>query len=78
MDSDTRFPDDVVITLSIWIVCRTLYDEGKATIPKLAEKLTLELVNHIEVAFPCIFFFIHSQYSSVGILVAIVTSLILF
>uniref|UniRef100_A0AAR2IVL9 Interferon-induced GTP-binding protein Mx n=1 Tax=Pygocentrus nattereri TaxID=42514 RepID=A0AAR2IVL9_PYGNA len=25
-----------------------LYDEGKATIPKLAEKLTLELVNHIE------------------------------
>uniref|UniRef100_A0A8C7TJM4 Uncharacterized protein n=1 Tax=Oncorhynchus mykiss TaxID=8022 RepID=A0A8C7TJM4_ONCMY len=27
----------------------TLYDEGHATIPKLAEKLTLELVHHIEV-----------------------------
>uniref|UniRef100_A0AAR2IPB2 Interferon-induced GTP-binding protein Mx n=1 Tax=Pygocentrus nattereri TaxID=42514 RepID=A0AAR2IPB2_PYGNA len=29
-----------------------LYDEGKATIPKLAEKLTLELVNHIEKSLP--------------------------
>uniref|UniRef100_A0A8C8I387 Uncharacterized protein n=1 Tax=Oncorhynchus tshawytscha TaxID=74940 RepID=A0A8C8I387_ONCTS len=27
----------------------TLYDEGHATIPKLAEKLTIELVHHIEV-----------------------------
>ncbi|XP_076879385.1 interferon-induced GTP-binding protein Mx3-like [Brachyhypopomus gauderio] len=30
----------------------TLYDEGKATIPKLAEKLTLELVHHIEKSLP--------------------------
>lgn len=29
--------------------CSTLYDEGYATVPKLAEKLTLELVHHIEV-----------------------------
>ncbi|KAF5884248.1 interferon-induced GTP-binding protein Mx1, partial [Clarias magur] len=29
-----------------------LYDEGMATIPKLAEKLTLELVNHIERSLP--------------------------
>ncbi|KAK3530538.1 hypothetical protein QTP86_027902 [Hemibagrus guttatus] len=29
-----------------------LYVEGKATIPKLAEKLTLELVNHIERSLP--------------------------
>uniref|UniRef100_A0A4W4GTT6 Interferon-inducible Mx protein n=1 Tax=Electrophorus electricus TaxID=8005 RepID=A0A4W4GTT6_ELEEL len=29
-----------------------LYDEGKATIPKLAEKLTLELVHHIEKSLP--------------------------
>ncbi|KAM4612489.1 interferon-induced GTP-binding protein Mx3-like isoform 1-T2 [Polymixia lowei] len=29
-----------------------LYDEGHATIPKLAEKLTLELVNHIEKSLP--------------------------
>ncbi|KAL6481073.1 hypothetical protein MHYP_G00091530 [Metynnis hypsauchen] len=29
-----------------------LYDEGKATIPKLAEKLTLELVSHIEKSLP--------------------------
>uniref|UniRef100_A0A8C7I783 Myxovirus (influenza) resistance B n=1 Tax=Oncorhynchus kisutch TaxID=8019 RepID=A0A8C7I783_ONCKI len=30
----------------------TLYDEGHATIPKLAEKLTLELVQHIEKSMP--------------------------
>ncbi|XP_062866732.1 interferon-induced GTP-binding protein Mx1-like [Trichomycterus rosablanca] len=30
----------------------TLYEEGKATIPKLAEKLTLELVHHIERSLP--------------------------
>ncbi|XP_029907834.1 interferon-induced GTP-binding protein Mx [Myripristis murdjan] len=30
----------------------TLYDEGNATIPKLAEKLTLELVHHIEKSLP--------------------------
>ncbi|KAI4886761.1 hypothetical protein NFI96_027917 [Prochilodus magdalenae] len=30
----------------------TLFEEGKATIPKLAEKLTLELVNHIERSLP--------------------------
>ncbi|KAL0978541.1 hypothetical protein UPYG_G00171880 [Umbra pygmaea] len=30
----------------------TLYDEGLATIPKLAEKLTLELVHHIEKSLP--------------------------
>ncbi|CAB1353579.1 unnamed protein product [Coregonus sp. 'balchen'] len=30
----------------------TLYDEGYATIPKLAEKLTLELVHHIEKSLP--------------------------
>uniref|UniRef100_A0A8C8HUW9 Uncharacterized protein n=1 Tax=Oncorhynchus tshawytscha TaxID=74940 RepID=A0A8C8HUW9_ONCTS len=30
----------------------TLYDEGHATIPKLAEKLTLELVHHIEKSLP--------------------------
>ncbi|KAK3510921.1 hypothetical protein QTP70_027108 [Hemibagrus guttatus] len=30
----------------------TLYDEGKATIPSLAEKLTLELVYHIEHTLP--------------------------
>ncbi|XP_047438806.1 interferon-induced GTP-binding protein Mx-like [Mugil cephalus] len=29
-----------------------LYDEGHATIPKLAEKLTLELVHHIEKSLP--------------------------
>ncbi|KAK3529967.1 hypothetical protein QTP86_009361 [Hemibagrus guttatus] len=32
----------------------TLYDEGKATIPNLAEKLTLELVYHIEHSLPCL------------------------
>ncbi|XP_054482825.1 interferon-induced GTP-binding protein Mx [Anoplopoma fimbria] len=31
---------------------QTLYDEGHATIPKLAEKLTLELVHHIERSLP--------------------------
>ncbi|XP_037622357.1 interferon-induced GTP-binding protein Mx-like isoform X1 [Sebastes umbrosus] len=30
----------------------TLYDEGHATVPKLAEKLTLELVHHIEKSLP--------------------------
>ncbi|XP_071771725.2 interferon-induced GTP-binding protein Mx3-like isoform X1 [Centroberyx gerrardi] len=30
----------------------TLYDDGQASIPKLAEKLTLELVNHIEKSLP--------------------------
>ncbi|XP_072514002.1 interferon-induced GTP-binding protein Mx1-like [Salminus brasiliensis] len=29
-----------------------LYDEGKATVPRLAEKLTLELVHHIEKSLP--------------------------
>ncbi|KAI5616071.1 interferon-induced GTP-binding protein MxA, partial [Silurus asotus] len=29
-----------------------LYEEGKATIPNLAEKLTLELVHHIELSLP--------------------------
>uniref|UniRef100_W5KPG3 Myxovirus (influenza) resistance A n=1 Tax=Astyanax mexicanus TaxID=7994 RepID=W5KPG3_ASTMX len=29
-----------------------LYDDGKATVPKLAEKLTLELVHHIEKSLP--------------------------
>lgn len=31
---------------------RTLYTDGQASIPKLAEKLTIELVHHIEVASP--------------------------
>lgn len=31
--------------------CSTLYNEGQATVPKLAEKLTIELVEHIEVSF---------------------------
>ncbi len=31
------------------LFCRVLYDEGYATVPKLAEKLTLELVHHIQV-----------------------------
>lgn len=31
---------------------RTLYTDGQASVPKLAEKLTLELVHHIEVAPP--------------------------
>ncbi|XP_066518041.1 interferon-induced GTP-binding protein Mx3-like [Hoplias malabaricus] len=31
---------------------RILYDEGKATIPKLAERLTLELVSHIQKSLP--------------------------
>lgn len=31
---------------------RTLYTDGQASIPKLAEKLTLELVHHIEVVLP--------------------------
>lgn len=30
----------------------TLYNEGYATVPKLAEKLTLELVHHIEMSLP--------------------------
>ncbi|XP_067359315.1 interferon-induced GTP-binding protein Mx-like [Channa argus] len=30
----------------------TLYNDGHATVPKLAEKLTLELVNHIEKSLP--------------------------
>ncbi|XP_059186483.1 interferon-induced GTP-binding protein Mx-like [Centropristis striata] len=30
----------------------TLYNEGHATVPKLAEKLTLELVHHIETSLP--------------------------
>uniref|UniRef100_A0A3P8PT44 Interferon-induced GTP-binding protein Mx n=1 Tax=Astatotilapia calliptera TaxID=8154 RepID=A0A3P8PT44_ASTCA len=29
---------------------QTLFDEGQATVPKLAEKLTLELVHHIQVS----------------------------
>lgn len=32
----------------------TLYEEGHATVPNLAEKLTLELVHHIEVTSCCI------------------------
>ncbi|XP_068449702.1 interferon-induced GTP-binding protein Mx [Clinocottus analis] len=31
---------------------KSLYDEGHATVPKLAEKLTLELVHHIERSLP--------------------------
>nr|AZL95661.1 Mx1 protein [Miichthys miiuy] len=31
---------------------QTLYDEGHATVPKLAEKLTLELVHHIQKSLP--------------------------
>ncbi|XP_075952176.1 interferon-induced GTP-binding protein Mx-like [Anarhichas minor] len=31
---------------------QTLYDEGHATVPKLAEKLTLELVQHIQRSLP--------------------------
>ncbi|KAK1902139.1 Interferon-induced GTP-binding protein Mx [Dissostichus eleginoides] len=31
---------------------KTLYDEGHATVPKLAEKLTLELVHHIKRSLP--------------------------
>ncbi|KAK1901102.1 Interferon-induced GTP-binding protein Mx [Dissostichus eleginoides] len=31
---------------------KTLYDEGRATVPKLAEKLTLELVDHIKRSLP--------------------------
>ncbi|XP_062272448.1 interferon-induced GTP-binding protein Mx-like [Scomber scombrus] len=31
---------------------KTLYDEGFATVPKLAEKLTLELVHHIQKSLP--------------------------
>ncbi|KAF3689568.1 Interferon-induced GTP-binding protein Mx Interferon-inducible Mx protein [Channa argus] len=31
---------------------QTLYDEGQATVPKLAEKLTLELVHHIQKSLP--------------------------
>ncbi|TKS65634.1 Mx Interferon-inducible [Collichthys lucidus] len=31
---------------------RILYDEGHATVPKLAEKLTLELVHHIQKSLP--------------------------
>lgn len=49
-------------------LCRTLYNDNKATVPKLAEKLTLELVHHIEVTFG----FTHYHYSSVDSLVTIV------
>ncbi|KAK2862440.1 hypothetical protein Q5P01_001973 [Channa striata] len=31
---------------------QTLYDKGQATVPKLAEKLTLELVHHIQKSLP--------------------------
>ncbi|XP_025763204.1 interferon-induced GTP-binding protein Mx isoform X2 [Oreochromis niloticus] len=31
---------------------QTLFDEGQATVPKLAEKLTLELVHHIQKSLP--------------------------
>uniref|UniRef100_A0A3Q3BXK2 Interferon-induced GTP-binding protein Mx n=1 Tax=Haplochromis burtoni TaxID=8153 RepID=A0A3Q3BXK2_HAPBU len=31
---------------------QTLFDEGQATVPKLAEKLTLELVHHIQTSLP--------------------------
>uniref|UniRef100_A0A3P9DNR2 Interferon-induced GTP-binding protein Mx n=1 Tax=Maylandia zebra TaxID=106582 RepID=A0A3P9DNR2_9CICH len=31
---------------------QTLFDEGKASVPKLAEKLTLELVHHIQKSLP--------------------------
>ncbi|XP_029287526.1 interferon-induced GTP-binding protein Mx-like isoform X2 [Cottoperca gobio] len=34
------------------LIFNTLYNEGQATIPKLAEKLTLELVHHIERSLP--------------------------
>ena len=39
----------IVFSHFLYPLCSTLYDEGHATIPKLAEKLTLELVQHIEV-----------------------------
>ena len=32
-----------------YFCCSVLYNEGHATVPKLAEKLTLELVHHIQV-----------------------------
>ncbi|KAL0978540.1 hypothetical protein UPYG_G00171870 [Umbra pygmaea] len=44
-------PDLTLIDLP-GIISGTLYDEGLATIPKLAEKLTLELVHHIEKSLP--------------------------
>ncbi|XP_047438803.1 interferon-induced GTP-binding protein Mx-like isoform X2 [Mugil cephalus] len=31
---------------------KTLYDEGQATVPRLAEKLTMELVHHIQKSLP--------------------------
>lgn len=36
-------------SVTFYFCCSTLYDEGHATVPKLAEKLTLELVHHIQV-----------------------------
>ena len=36
---------------AFYLFCSTLYNDGLATVPKLAEKLTLELVHHIEVIF---------------------------
>lgn len=35
--------------LTLYFCHRVLYDNGHATVPKLAEKLTLELVHHIQV-----------------------------
>jgi len=45
-------------SLSFYSCCSTLYNEGHATVPNLAEKLTLELVHHIEVSY----YFISTNY----------------
>ena len=39
----------IIYSMDLYSCCRTLYNDGHATVPKLAEKLTLELVHHIEV-----------------------------
>lgn len=37
------------VAVPLCFCCRILNEEGHATVPKLAEKLTLELVHHIQV-----------------------------
>lgn len=45
----------------------TLYNDGHATVPKLAEKLTLELVHHIEVNSSCITLTVYITMFTLGV-----------
>ncbi|TSK17736.1 Interferon-induced GTP-binding protein Mx1 [Bagarius yarrelli] len=44
--------NEIIYLKKGYMIVNALYDNGLATIPKLAEKLTLELVHHIELSLP--------------------------